>query len=292
MSEFVNYVAGKLKDFPLHKTDYGVLVHADNMDIMKKFRMENYFDLLLTDPPYGIGEDGAKNHSRGNGTGFDKYKGNKRKAVAEARLYTPKDWDRETPGPEYFQEAMRISKNQIIFGGNYFQSIMIEDRSSYRIIGDEVIYGQKPALGKTNCWIVWDKMNGGTHFADCELAWASFDTAVRKYDYKWNGMLQHNMKKKEDRIHPTQKPIGLFIRILKDYTEEGFKVIDTHSGSGTTAIACIENKLNYLVIEKDKEYFEESSKRIEYFKYGWSSRTKDNSKKSSASELPQSSLKL
>lgn len=291
MDNFVKYIQQKFSDYDMHCTKHGVLIHADNIEIMKKLP-ENFFDLLLTDPPYGIGEDGARNHSRGNGTGFDKYKDNKRKAVTAATLYTPKDWDNEIPPVEYFQEALRVSKDQIIFGGNYFQSVLVEDKTSYKIFKnssgeDVVVYEKTPALGATTCWIVWDKMNGGTHFADCELAWASFETAVRKYDFKWNGMLQGNMKKKDKRIHPTQKPVQLMRYLIRDYTEEGAIVIDTHSGSGTTAIGCIDLGRKYLVIEQDKEYFDKSSKRIEFFKYGYNSKLKDGS-----NELPQANLPL
>lgn len=291
----VDYFKEKFSDYPTHVTKWGILINADNIEILKKLR-DNQFDLLLTDPPYGIGEDGARNHSRGNGVGFDKYKGNKRQAVAEATLFTPKEWDKEIPPPEYFQEALRISKDQIIFGGNYFQSVMIEDKTRYKIIkkedgSDLVIYEKEPALGATTCWIVWDKMNGGTHFADCELAWASFKTAVRKYEYKWNGMLQGNMKKKDKRIHPTQKPVQLMRYLLRDYTKKGDIVIDTHSGSGTTAVACIDMERYYFVIEKDKEYFEDSSERIEYFKYGYRARIKDGST-DKKQDLPQATIKF
>jgi len=284
----VKYLIDKVRNYRYHATDYGVLVLADNIEILTKFR-DNYFDLLLTDPPYGIGEDGGSNHSRGKGTGFETQK--RRKAVAEATFYTPKEWDKEIPKPEYFQEALRVTKNQIIFGGNYFQSVMIDDKSDYHIYKnsageDIVVYKKKPALGATNCWIVWDKLNKGTHFADCELAWASFKTAVRKYDFKWNGMLQGNMKKKDKRIHPTQKPVQLFRYLVRDYTEEGDIVIDTHSGSATTGISCIDMKRVYLLIEKDEEYFEESSERIEKFKFGYNSRIKDGDHH----EHPQQSL--
>lgn len=287
----VSYLVDKFKDYPMHVTNNGVLLHADNMEVLKKLR-DDQFDLLLTDPPYGIGEDGASNHSRGNGTGFDKYKNNNRKAVTAATIYTPKDWDQDIPTAEYFQEALRTSKNQIIFGGNYFQSVFVEDKSNYTLIKDyegkeHVLYSKKPALGATPCWIVWDKMNGGTHFADCELAWTNYETAVRKYDFKWNGMLQGNMKKKDKRIHPTQKPVQLMRYLIRDYTEEGAWVRDDFSGSGTTAIAAIDLDRNYLVIERDKEYFEKSSERIEFFKYGYNSKLKDGS-----NELPQSSLNL
>ena len=140
-----------------------------------------------------------------------------------------------------FDEIFRISKNQIIFGGNYF----IEN------------------LHNSNCWIVWDKQNGSNYFADCELAWTSFNSAVRKYEFLWNGMLQQNMKNKEVRIHPTQKPADLFGQILRDYSKEKDLVLDCFSGSGTTAIACHRLKRRFICIEKDAEYWQASIKRLE-----------------------------
>lgn len=283
-NKFVNYLKDKFKNYPMHVTDYGVLLLADNMDILPKI-MDRKFDLLLTDPPYGIKEDGKSNHSRGKGKTPEEHA--RRQAKAEARYYTPKDWDKEPPPPEYFQEVMRVTKNQIIFGGNYFQSIMIEDKKNYEFVynhnGEQVVrYEKRPALGATPCWIVWDKDNGKTHFADCELAWTSFDTAVRKYEYLWNGMLQKNKKKEGDRFHPTQKPIGLMRMILRDYSKKGDRIIDTHSGSAPTAIASIDLKRYYLCIEKDKEYFDKSSEKIEYFKHGWNSKlTADDPKQKS-----------
>jgi len=202
------------------------IIHADCMDIMKDIP-DKYFQLAIVDPPYGIGEDGLKNHSRSGKT--------------NATLYTPKEWDRETPNEEYYSELFRISKNQIIFGANHFISKIAFDSS---------------------CWIVWDKCNGENDFADCELAWTSFNTAVRIFRFMWAGMLQGNMKNKEIRIHPTQKPVALYKWLLKNYAKEGDKILDTHSGSGTTAIACVDMGFKYLCIEKDKEYFEKSVERV------------------------------
>lgn len=290
MSKFVKYMERKFKDFPTHSTDYGVLVKADNMEVIRKIT-DGYFDLLLTDPPYGIGEDGETNHSRGKGTGFEEQ--NRRDAVAEATQYTPKDWDNDIPPAEYFKEVKRITKDQIIFGGNYFQSVMIEDKKDYEFVydsdGEQVVrYKKKPALGATNCWIVWDKENGGTHFADFEMAWTSFETACRFYRFKWNGMLQGNMKKKDKRIHPTQKPVQLMRYILRDYADKGDRIIDTHSGSATTGIACIDLGMNYLLVEQDGEYFDDSSERLEYFKYGYNSKLKDGDE----NQRPQMGLQI
>lgn len=136
---------------------------------------------------------------------------------------------------------IRISKNQIIFGGNYF-----------------VEY-----LKNSSCWIVWDKDNGESFFADCELAWTSFDTAVRKFKWKWNGMLQEVMGKgKEERFHPTQKPVELMSWILQNYSEEGMTIFDPFLGSGTTAIAAKKLKRNYIGVEIDPYYVQVANDRL------------------------------
>jgi len=204
------------------------LINDDCMNIMPKYE-DNYFDLAIVDPPYGIKEDGKSNHSRG--------------LLAETTKFTPKDWDKDSPDKSYFDELFRVSKNQIIFGANHFISKIPYDSS---------------------CWVVWDKENGATDFADCELAWTSFKTAVRKYKFMWHGMLQGNMKNKQKRIHPTQKPIQLYSWLLENYAEPTNKILDTHLGSGSSAIAChyfgIEE---FIGIEIDKEYYDMASERIE-----------------------------
>ena len=149
------------------------------MEGMKQFP-DKYFDLAIVDQPYGIGENGSKNHTRGS--------------LAKAKNYKAfAGGDVQPPNEEYFEELFRISKNQIIFGANHFISRMPYDSS---------------------CWIVWDKVNGESDFADCELAWTSFKSAVRKFEFRWAGMLQGNMKNKEVRIHPTQKPVALYEWLL------------------------------------------------------------------------------
>ena len=139
---------------------------------------------------------------------------------------------------------MRVSKNQIVWGANHFISKLPYDSS---------------------CWIVWDKDNSGD-FADCELAWTSLNTAVRKFKWRWNGMLQQNMKDKEVRIHPTQKPIALYEWIFQNYTREGNLILDTHLGSGSSRIAAEKNKLNFVGCEIDKEYFDAQEARFKEFK--------------------------
>lgn len=201
---------------------------GDNMEYMAKFP-DKFFDLAFPDPPYGIGEDGLKNHSR------DK--------LAKAKQYTPKKWDKEIPKAEYFKELFRVSKNQIIWGGNY----MLEN------------------LSNTPCFLIWDKNNSGD-FADAELAWTSFNTAVRIFKYTWNGMLQQDMKNKEIRIHPCQKPIGLYKMILPKYVNKGDKIIDTHSGSGSLRIAAWDLGFDFWSCEKDAEYFTDGNLRFETHK--------------------------
>ena len=110
--------------------------------------------------------------------------------------------------------------------------------------------------------LVWDKVNGATDFADCELAWTSFKTSVRKIEWKWAGMLQQNMKNKEVRIHPTQKPKALYEWLLMNYAESGNKILDTHLGSGSIALACYNMKMDLVGCEIDKEYFDNANKRL------------------------------
>jgi len=200
------------------------LYNMDCMVGMKQFP-DKYFELAIVDPPYGINMDGGKIGGGKCGT---------------AKNYTKKQWDDKPPDKSYFDELIRVSKNQIIWGANHFISRIPYDSS---------------------CWIVWDKDNTG-NFADCELAWTSFNTAVRKYRYRWNGMLQENMKNKEIRIHPTQKPVALYKWLLKNYANKGDKILDTHVGSASSIIACIDMGFEYMGFEIDKEYYEAAQERM------------------------------
>jgi site-specific DNA-methyltransferase (adenine-specific) len=212
------------------------IINGDCLVEMKQFP-DKCFDLCLTDPPYGIGEAAGKNQSRGGRTGFDGKKKSARKMVA-ATDYGNSSWDDAPPSPEVFAEIFRVSKNQIIFGGNFF------------------------GLPASPCWPVWDKDNGNNDFADCELAWTSFKSAVRKFKHRWNGMLQEDMKHKEKRYHPTQKPVKLFMSILEKYSEPGDLILDPFLGSGTTAIACQKTGRHYLGIEQNSEYCDIARRRI------------------------------
>ena len=146
------------------------------------------------------------------------------------------------PTADYFKELFRVSKNQIIWGANHFISLMPYDSS---------------------CWIVWNKENGDTDFADCELAWTSFKSAVRLFSFRWSGMLQGEMKHKEYRIHPTQKPIALYEWLLRKYAKEGDTVLDTHVGSASSLIACHRTQHKFVGFELDKEYYRLAKERLD-----------------------------
>ena len=202
--------------------------NEDNMELMKRYP-DNYFDLAIVDPPYGIGESSNDNKGRSK--------------LAKSKDYGSKKWDDKAPNLEYFNELKRVSKNKIIFGANHFIENIPKANSS--------------------CWIVWDKVNGDNDFADCELAYCSFKTAVRKISLRWHGMLQHNMKDKEVRIHPTQKPVKLYEWLLMNYAKEGDKILDTHLGSGSIALACHNLGYDLTACELDKDYYDAAMKRID-----------------------------
>lgn len=213
-------------DIVTDQIGYIRLFNGNCMEWMKQVS-DNYYDLAIIDPPYGIKEDGLKNHSRGK--------------LAQTRKYTPKEWDNNSPDVSFFNELIRISKNQIIWGANHFISKIPYDSS---------------------CWIVWDKDNGNTDFADCELAWTSFKTSVRKFKFKWQGMLQEDMKNKQERIHPTEKPIKLYEWILQKYAKHGDKIFDSHFGSLSIGIACHNLGFELDACELDKEYYQKALDRL------------------------------
>jgi site-specific DNA-methyltransferase (adenine-specific) len=203
-----------------------IFENKDNMIGMAEYP-DKYFQIAIIDPPYGIGEDGRNNHTRGKLAKAKDYRSNSR-------------YDNAIPDKEYFDELFRVSQNQIIWGGNYF-----------------IQY-----LKNTSCMVVWDKDNKGNDFADCELAWTSFSTAVRKFKYTWNGMLQQDMKNKEVRIHPNHKPIALYKFLLQAYAKVGDKILDTHVGSASSLIACEEMGFDYVGFELDMDYYGSAQKRI------------------------------
>ena len=187
------------------------LYNTDCMIALRQMK-ENEFDLAIVDPPYGIDINSSGTHFK------EKYK--------------VKDWDKNTPNKEYFKELMRVSKNQIVWGGNYFLD----------------------KLGNCKCFIVWDKkIAEGMSFAMCEMAWTSFKNGAKIY--KTTAMQQN-------RIHPTQKPIKLYEWLLMNYAKEGVKILDTHLGSGSIAIACHNLGYDLEGFELDKEYFDAATKRL------------------------------
>lgn len=212
---------------------YLELTNEDNMKLMARYP-DGYFEISIIDPPYGIGESSNDNSSRSK--------------LSVSKNYGCKNWDDDAPNIEFFSELIRVSKNQIIFGANHFIESIPNSNSS--------------------CWVVWNKENGNNDFADCELAYTSFKTAVRKIDFRWHGMLQGNMKNKETRIHPTQKPVALYTWLLQNYAKEGDKILDTHLGSASIAIAVdsvnkIEGmNLTLVACELDSEYFNTSIDRV------------------------------
>lgn len=197
------------------------LYNIDCMTALKKMQ-DNQFDLAIVDPPYGIG---AGSKSFINGTSSSK---------TNKDYYRKNDWDIK-PNKKYFEELFRVSKNQIIWGGNYF----VEHLKNFR------------------CFIFWDKTIHGNSYADGELAWTSFDNVARYY--------RKNIAQvtSEGRMHPTQKPVTLYEWLLMNYAKEGDKILDTHLGSGSIAIACHNLGFDLEGYELDKEYFDAAKKRLE-----------------------------
>jgi site-specific DNA-methyltransferase (adenine-specific) len=204
-------------------TDKITITNEDNMELMARYE-DNHFDLAIVDPPYGIGV--TKNKRLNNNSNAE--------------------WDNEIPKKEYFNELKKVSKNQIIWGGNYFLDY----------------------LNNTRCFINWDKLNHSDTYADCEMAWTSFDRNAKIFKYMWDGNRYgfpgaiKGVGQKSIRTHPTQKPIALYEWLLDNYAKEGDKILDTHLGSGSIAIACHNRGFDLTACELDKEYYDNSIKRI------------------------------
>ena len=204
------------------------ITNEDNMELMARYE-DNYFNLAIVDPPYGIdvGNDARAGLMM-------------KKAAAKRKDYKKKDWDKGVPNQDYFKELFRISKNQIIWGVNYYP---------YDFLCGGRIY--------------WDKCtaNGYTN-SDGELAYCSSLNSIKSISIMWNGMLQHDMKNKEVRIHPTQKPVKLYEWLLMNYAKKGDKILDTHLGSGSIAIACHNLGYDLTACELDAEYYNAAMKRL------------------------------
>ncbi len=207
------------------------LIQAYNMDCMEFMRdkPDNYYDLAIVDPPYGV-KIGSQ--SMGLGGGFTKH--------LKEKPYKRGDWDNAIPTADYFNELFRVSKNQVVWGGNY----MVE------------------YLPPKSCWIFWDKKNGSSDFGDGELAWTSFSTPIRVISFLWAGCIQGDMRNREKRIHPTQKPQYIYRWLLKNYAKEGDKILDTHGGSMSSAIACHMEGFDLDICELDEDYFNDAVKRF------------------------------
>lgn len=199
-------------------------LNVDNMELMAD-KPDKFWDLAIVDPPYGI--DITK---QGLGQGGGLYR--------KPKKYKRGEWDSAVPKKEYFDELKRVSTNQIIWGGNYFN------------------------LGPTPCFLFWDKNNGGSDFADGELAWTSFTSPVRKFKFTWSGFIQDDMKNKQQRIHPTEKPVKLYEWLLTKYAKPGFKILDTHGGSMSIAIACYNLGFDLDICEMDADYFKDATDRV------------------------------
>jgi len=199
------------------------ITNEDNMQLMSRYE-DNYFDLAIVDPPYGVDINSSgtwmKNHDN-------------------------KKWDKNIPNVKYFNELKRVSKNQIIWGGNYFTE----------------------HLPPNNNWIIWHKMNDGMSFSMCEMAHSTIKKNIKLFTlYSNKGRFKKPMNNGVKKIHPTQKPVKLYEWLLMNYAKEGDKILDTHLGSGSIAIACHNLKYDLTACELDKEYYEAAMERIERHK--------------------------
>ena len=204
--------------------------NEDNMQMMKRYE-DNFFDLAIVDPPYGIGiaKGGVLHNNSKYSKGFVKNK-----------KYKPTEWDGAIPNKEYFTELQRVSKNQIIWGGNYFLDY----------------------LGRTKSFVIWYKkgFDKNPNFSLMVFAWSSFENLPKYYDIPWLGFGYINSG--ETKIHPTQKPVKLYESVLMDYAKEGFKILDTHRGSASLDIACDKLGFDLWTCELDADYFNDGNKRL------------------------------
>jgi len=201
------------------------LIHGDSLQALKGYA-DNHFDVAIVDPPYGIDDKISTKSSLNKGNKF-------------AQLYNEKRWDKFRPENEYWNELLRVSKNQIVCGGNYFAEKLPVSRG----------------------WIVWDKQGEKMSSVNNELMWTSFDISIKTLS-RCHGLDKGFMNKEGKNIHPTQKPIALYRWILDHYTNENDLILDTHLGSGSIAIACHYMKRNLIGYEIDKEYYDAACKRF------------------------------
>lgn len=210
-------------------TDKINLYNCDNMELMKSIP-DNYYDLAITDPPYGINAD-KKNSKKELKT---------KKSATLSVDYGSQEWDSDVPKEDYFKELKRISKKQIIWGVNYYP------------YSDLFVGGR----------LFWDKGVTMPTYSKGELAYLSWLNSIDYCKIDWHGMIQHDMKNKETRIHPTQKPVALYKWLLDKYAKQGDKILDTHGGSMSIAIACHDYGFELDLCELDKEYYDNGVKRV------------------------------
>jgi len=203
---------------PYYQDSHCTIYHGDCREILPSLEP---VDLVLTDPPYGINAGAVKKYCSKN-----------------AKTYNPKPWDSKTPDQGYFDELMRVSKRQIVWGGNYYAS----------------------KLPDSCGWIFWDKHKYVDNFADGELAWTSFDRNLKKVTLQHHGFLTADV---DSAIHPTQKPVFLYRWVLENYAEPGQRILDTHLGSGSHAIACHYAGMHLTACEIDPDYYHAAMERIE-----------------------------
>ena len=218
---------------PYYEQSGVTIYHGDCRDVIEDFGHfgERPFDLLLTDPPYGIGVAKTGQVGPGRRTKSNGY------AVLDATDFGAVTWDGDTCA-DALPKLRALSKYQIVFGGNYYE------------------------LPPSRCWLVWDKANEGTDFADCELAWTNLDRAVRKLTFRWNGMLQGAGVPKEQRLHPTMKPEPVMRWALMQAPQEVNTVFDPFMGSGTTLVAAKRIGRQAVGIEREERYCEIAAKRL------------------------------
>jgi site-specific DNA-methyltransferase (adenine-specific) len=205
------------------------ITNEDNIELMARYK-DNHFDLAIVDPPYGINADDK------NSTG----KKQSKKSKIKSKDYGSQKWDDSIPSNEYFNELKRVSKRQVVWGANFFN------------LQGGMLY--------------WHKQVTMPSYSQGELAWISWLNKIDFVDIAWHGMIQHDMKNKEVRIHPTQKPVKLYEWLLMNYAKEGDKILDTHLGSGSIAIACHNLGFDLTACELDKDYYKAAIKRIEQHK--------------------------
>lgn len=206
-------------------TDKITLYNADCMELLRGYK-DDEFELAIVDPPYGLN---FGNYNRTNkDTLGNRFKANK---------FVQADWDKEIPNEEYFEQLFRVSKHQIIWGGNYFH------------------------LPPTRGFIFWYKHQPVPNFSDGEFAWTSFDKVSKCFDYPYYG----NINSEKDRIHSTQKPVNLYGWLLNTYAENGWKILDTHLGSASSAIAAHKLGFEFVGIELNEEYFQKALDRVKSY---------------------------